>query len=145
MGGGSSFGSNKSKSTSVPEYTPAQKQTFQWMAGNTIPLTEGKENAMTQLMAQGARDAGAVAQSNALQSILGAGGNAGYSVGQMAGNLIGTQHQAVQSTLSQIMARRQAQQQAALTMLGNIPIGPEQQTTSRSSAWNAEMKAGMTS
>lgn len=125
MGGGGS------KSTSKPVYTPQQKEVFKWMQGNVVPLAEGKETYLTQLMAQRARDEAAQLQNIGQQNTLQAAGVAGMSAGQIGQSLQNQQQQTIQAVLANILQNRLAMQQQALQMIGNIPMSPGQESVQK--------------
>ena len=126
MGGGGS----KSTSTSGPVLLPEQKKIWDWTTANQIPLAEGKETYLSQLMAQRARDEAAALQGQQTQQIQQVGGTTGMSAGQI-GQLMGNQQQQyIQATLANILAQRQAQQGAALQMIQGLPISPGQMSKS---------------
>ena len=104
------------------------------MQQNIVPLAEGKETYITQLMAQRARDEAAKIQSQQELGLQNIAGITGMSGGQVAQSLKDQQNSAVQATLSQIMAQRQAMQQAALNMIGGIPMAPGQTSTEKGEA-----------
>ena len=120
-----------SKSTSKPTYTPQQIKMFEWMQQNIVPLAEGKETYLTQVMAQRARDESAKLQQQTEMGIQNMAGVTGMSAGQIGGLMQSSQQQMIQATLQQIMNQRMAQQQGALNMMGGIPMAPGQTTVNK--------------
>jgi hypothetical protein len=120
-----------SKSVSKPTYTPQQIKVFEWMQQNIVPLAEGKETYLTQLMAQRARDEAAKLQGQQEMGIQNMAGTTGMSAGQVGGLMQSSQQQMIQATLQQIMNQRIAQQQGALNMIAGIPMSPGQETVDK--------------
>lgn len=115
-----------SKSTSKPTYTPQQIKVFEWMQQNIVPMAEGKETYLTQLMAQRARDEAAKLQQQQEMGLQNVAGAVGMSAGQIGQMMTNQQQSNIQATLAQIMAQRQAMQTAALNMIAGIPMAPGQ-------------------
>lgn len=128
-----------SKSTSKPTYTPQQIKVFEWMQKNVVPLAEGKETYLTQLMAQRARDEAAKLQGQQEQGLQNIAGATGMSAGQVGQSLQSQQSQAIQATLAQIMNQRMSTQTEALKMIGNIPMTPGQTETTKGVSPYAEI------
>ena len=129
-----------SKSSSKPKMSEQQKATYRFMFSDIFPQARGQDTALTNIMAQNARDEGAAMQGQQMQqaqqgmAVQGGGGS------QMASLLKAQQEQAMQQTFKQITQNRQATALNALSMIAGLPLTPGQE--SKSSSWNAGVSVG---
>jgi len=122
-------GKSRDKSVSQPVLLPEQKRIWDFLTTQLIPQALGKETAATQIATQRARDEGAGMlnlQSDQIQQTA----NQGFGTAQRAQLLSQAQNSALQNTLKNILAQRQAAQQQGFQMLQGLPIQPGQQTIS---------------
>lgn len=143
MGGGGSFSKSKSSSSSKPMLLPEQKRIWDFLTTQIIPQALGKETQATQIAAQRARDEGAQLL-NLQQQQINQLGAQGFGSAQRARLTSEAQQNALQNTLKNILAQRQAAQTQGFQLLAGLPIQPSQTSKSKQSSFSVAAEGGVT-
>jgi len=142
MGGSTSYSKSGSRSSSKPVLLPEQKRIWDFLTQQLIPQALGKETAATQIATQRARDEGANIL-NMQQQQINQLATQGFGSAQRARLVSEAQNNALQNTLQNILAQRQAAQMQGFQLLQGLPIQPSQQSKSKSSAIGIETAGGV--
>lgn len=143
MSAGGSYSKSSSSGSSKMQLLPEQKEIWQFMGTDIIPMARGQETALTRRMEQSAMDESQRQKAQSMSGLMELAGKANLGAADVAGLEKNRNEQILQQTLQNIQQQRSATSMQALNMISGLPISPGSESKSKSSSMGVSAKGGM--